>query len=213
MSVFSDRLQEQRKAKGYTQENFCEIIGISRDTLSKWENGSRSPKIDQLLTLCETLECDPDYLLGRIEHTRNNMQIASDVTGLTEDAIKTIRSIRGDVCCDFLKDAGCEPDSLRIDDTYVPCIEELLKRTAVLDDIYKALTYSSTHPFEYNYHGNSYSVHVSNACLKAAYTLDRSITAPEDSHIINDLEIYDYAIQFTRRKLELLQRAVLQSTK
>lgn len=213
MSAFSDKLQEQRKAKGYTQEKFCETIGISRDTLSKWENGSRSPKIDQLLTLCETLECDPDYLLGRIEHTRNNMQIASDVTGLSEDAIKTIRSIRGDVCCDFLKDAGCEPDSLSIGDTYAPCIEELLKRTAILDDIYKALTYSSKHSFEYNYHRNIYNVHVSDACLKVAYTLDKSITAPEDSHIITDLEIYDYAIQFTRRKLELLQGTVLRSTK
>lgn len=213
MSAFSDRLQKQRKAKGYTQEDFCEIIGISRDTLSKWENGNRCPNIGQLLNLCEVLECDPDYLLGRIEHTKNNMQIASDVTGLSEDAIKTIRSIRGDVCCNFLKDAGCEPDSLGIGDTYAPCIEELLKRTAVLDDIYEALTYSSKHSFEYNYHRNYYNVHVSDACLKVAYTLDKSITAPEDSHIINDLEIYDYAIQFTRRKLELLQGAVLRSTK
>lgn len=213
MSAFSDRLREQRKAKEYTQERFSDTIGISRDTLSKWENGSRSPTIEQLLNLCEILECDPDYLLGRIEHTRNNMQIASEVTGLSEDAIKTIRSIRGDVCCNFLKDAGCEPDSLDIGDTYAPCIEELLKRTAVLDDIYKALTYSSKHSFEYNYHRNNYNVHVSDACLKVAYTLDKSITAPEDSHIISDLEIYDYAIQFTRRKLELLQGAVFQSTK
>lgn len=213
MSAFSDRLHEQRIARGYTQERFCEIIGVSRDTLSKWENGHSCPNIEQLLDLCNILECDPDYLLGRIEHTRNNMQIASDVTGLSEDAIKTIRGIRGDVCCDFLKDAGCEPDSLDIDDTYAPCIEELLKRTAVLDYIYKALTYSKTHPFEYHYHGNSHNMHISDACLRVAYTLDKSITAPEDSHIINDLEIYDYAIQFTRRKLELLQGVVLHSTK
>ncbi len=91
MSVFSDKLRECRKEKGYTQEKLCEILNISRDTLSKWENGSRCPDLNELCRICDTFECDLDYLTGRIEHRTNALQITCDTTGLSIASVKLLQ--------------------------------------------------------------------------------------------------------------------------
>ncbi len=36
-----------RKKKGYSQENLAEILGVSRQTISKWELGDTSPDLKQ----------------------------------------------------------------------------------------------------------------------------------------------------------------------
>ena len=42
-----------RKGKGESQENLAEQLGVSADTVSKWERGVVCPNIDQLKGLCE----------------------------------------------------------------------------------------------------------------------------------------------------------------
>ena len=56
-------LSDERKAKGYTQKQLSELLGISDKTISKWECGNGFPKASLLLPLCNELEITVNELL------------------------------------------------------------------------------------------------------------------------------------------------------
>ncbi len=43
--MFSDKLQKLRKAKGFSQESLAEKLGVSRQTVAKWESGESLPDL------------------------------------------------------------------------------------------------------------------------------------------------------------------------
>lgn len=51
--LFGKAISFARKGKGESQENLAEQLGVSADTVSKWERGVVCPNIDQLKGLCE----------------------------------------------------------------------------------------------------------------------------------------------------------------
>lgn len=64
------RLQELRKKAGYSQEQLAEMLGISRQAISKWESGQGNPDLDNLTKLTEIYAVSADYLLlGRQSDT------------------------------------------------------------------------------------------------------------------------------------------------
>ena len=79
MSVFQDNLVKIRKEKGYTQEKLAESLNISRDKLSRWENGSRTPDLNELLKICDIFECDLDYLVGKIKYPTHILQNVCEI--------------------------------------------------------------------------------------------------------------------------------------
>lgn len=60
---FSERIRQIRKATGETQEQFARRLGISKQILSLYEQGQRSPKVAQIEKFAGILELAPDYLL------------------------------------------------------------------------------------------------------------------------------------------------------
>ena len=56
-------LFDERKAKGYTQKQLSELLGISDKTISKWECGNGFPEASLLLPLCNELEITVNELL------------------------------------------------------------------------------------------------------------------------------------------------------
>lgn len=64
---FSQRLQESRNNKQFSQKEFSELLFVNQNTVSMWESGKREPSFDMLLAICEILEVTTDYLLGRVE--------------------------------------------------------------------------------------------------------------------------------------------------
>lgn len=90
MSVFADTLTNERENYGYTQEELSEMLGISRDTLSKWENGHRLPDIEQLQKICKIFNCDVDYMLGNIPERNHNTRKMMNKTGLSEKTIQLL---------------------------------------------------------------------------------------------------------------------------
>ena len=43
--MFSEKLQKLRKARGYSQETLAEKLGVSRQTVAKWEAGESLPDL------------------------------------------------------------------------------------------------------------------------------------------------------------------------
>lgn len=58
-----EKLQALRKKKGYTQEDLAELLGVSRQSVSKWESDSAFPETEKLIELSKIYKCSIDYLL------------------------------------------------------------------------------------------------------------------------------------------------------
>ena len=61
--TLGDKLTKLRKENNYTQEQLADILGVSRQALSKWENNAAYPETDKLIRMSELFDCSLDYLL------------------------------------------------------------------------------------------------------------------------------------------------------
>ena len=61
---FCDKIIKLRKRYGYTQETFAGEVGVSRQSVYKWENGSSYPEVEKLLKIARTLFITVDDLLN-----------------------------------------------------------------------------------------------------------------------------------------------------
>ena len=59
----SDNIQFLRKRRGLTQEQFAEALGVTRQSVSKWESGQSYPEMEKLLQMCELFGCDLETLV------------------------------------------------------------------------------------------------------------------------------------------------------
>lgn len=62
-STIGSRIAEARKAHGYTQEEFSQMLDVSAQAVSKWENDISCPDIQLLPKIAEILGMTTDQLL------------------------------------------------------------------------------------------------------------------------------------------------------
>lgn len=60
----SQRIASMRGYRLLKQEQLGDLVGVTKQTISGWENGRRAPDADNLIKLCQVLNCSADYLLG-----------------------------------------------------------------------------------------------------------------------------------------------------
>lgn len=63
---FSTNLKDFRNAKGLTQEELAEYVGITRQMISGMEKGVKEPNLTTLLRIAEVLKVTPNDLCGII---------------------------------------------------------------------------------------------------------------------------------------------------
>ena len=68
---FADNLVYLRQHYGVTQEGLAEQLGVSRQTVSKWEAGTNYPEMDKLLALCDLFHTNLDDLMRGSVHVAN----------------------------------------------------------------------------------------------------------------------------------------------
>ena len=61
---FDERLMSLRKAKGWSQEELANKIGVSRQTISKWESFQTIPDMNKLMELSKIFEISVDELIN-----------------------------------------------------------------------------------------------------------------------------------------------------
>ncbi len=59
-------LKQHREASKMTQEFVAEAIGVSRQAVSKWENGISDPSTSNLIALAKLFQISPEDLLREI---------------------------------------------------------------------------------------------------------------------------------------------------
>lgn len=60
-------LYSERARMGKTQSELAEELGVSKYTISNWENGNAPINADALIVLARKFRCSTDYLLGMTE--------------------------------------------------------------------------------------------------------------------------------------------------
>lgn len=65
-------LREIRKKKGYSQLKVAMDLNISREALSYYENGKRSPDLEMLVKMSEYFNASIDYLITGKEFARRS---------------------------------------------------------------------------------------------------------------------------------------------
>ena len=71
-------IMRYRKERGLSQEKVAEFMGISRQAVTKWENGVSKPSSDNLIKLAELFEISVGALLGYEE--REEAPIEPNIT-------------------------------------------------------------------------------------------------------------------------------------
>ena len=61
-------------------------------TVQSWEQGKSFPSTDVLANICDLLECDADYLLGRIDERKHDINDVRRYTGLSATAIEQLHT-------------------------------------------------------------------------------------------------------------------------
>ena len=78
---FGDNLKTIRKNKKMSQEQLAEKMNVSRQSVSKWENGEAYPEMNNILELCKIFNCKINDLI----HTD-----MSDISSLDEEIIMNV---------------------------------------------------------------------------------------------------------------------------
>ena len=58
-----EKIYKLRKEKGLSQEALAELVGTTRQAISKWENNQGYPETEKLLMLSNVFEVSIDFLL------------------------------------------------------------------------------------------------------------------------------------------------------
>lgn len=92
-----DRIRELRTAAGHTQDDLAELLDQKRQVVSYYENGTRMPNIEQIMTIAKEYNTTTDYLLGLTEtatelktEDSKALRICCDYTGLSEKSIECL---------------------------------------------------------------------------------------------------------------------------
>ncbi len=97
--ILADKIIENRKKNGWSQEELAEKLGVSRQSVSKWESAQAIPDMKKILQLSEVFGVSTDYLMKDEIEERPSAELAPVDNGLEE----TVRSVSMEEAVSFLK--------------------------------------------------------------------------------------------------------------
>ena len=87
--TLGEKIARQRKELNYTQEQLADILGVSRQSISKWESDIAYPETDKLIELGKLFDCSMDYLLKEKITEKDGVQ----TSGFTEKVEEIRRKV------------------------------------------------------------------------------------------------------------------------
>lgn len=92
---FGDNLKKLRKSKKISQEKLAEKMGVSRQSVSKWETGEAYPEMNNILELCKIFHCHINDLVHEDMSNINSLdeEIKMRVVKFKEDKQKKMKGL------------------------------------------------------------------------------------------------------------------------
>lgn len=78
----SDKITKLRKANGWSQEELAEQLNVSRQAISRWENGTALPDANNILQLSKLFNVTTDYLLNEDYSSDNDIPCVKEVRSI-----------------------------------------------------------------------------------------------------------------------------------
>ena len=82
--TLGEKLSKLRKEYNYTQEQLADLLGVSRQSISKWESDIAYPETEKLIELGKLFECSMDFLL-------KNRPNKTERVGITHSSVKSLK--------------------------------------------------------------------------------------------------------------------------
>ncbi|HIZ19629.1 MAG TPA: helix-turn-helix domain-containing protein [Firmicutes bacterium] len=89
--MLGERIRQLRAGRGISQVELADALGVTKQSVSNWENNNIQPSIDMLLKLSAYFSVSTDSLLGLDDRTY------LEVTGLSEEKLRHIQFIIEDM--------------------------------------------------------------------------------------------------------------------
>ena len=61
--ILADKIMNERKKNGWSQEELAEQLNVSRQSVSKWEGAQAIPDLQKIIAMAELFGVSTDYLL------------------------------------------------------------------------------------------------------------------------------------------------------
>ena len=97
--ILADKIIENRKKNGWSQEELADKLGVSRQSVSKWESAQAIPDMKKILQLSEVFGVSTDYLMKDEIEEKPAAELAPVDNGLEE----TVRNVSMEEAVSFLK--------------------------------------------------------------------------------------------------------------
>lgn len=62
--MLNRRIRELRQSRGFSQVELASKLGVTKQSVSNWENDNIQPSIEMLIQLAKVFSVSTDYLLG-----------------------------------------------------------------------------------------------------------------------------------------------------
>ncbi|MFV0480203.1 MAG: helix-turn-helix domain-containing protein [Anaerorhabdus sp.] len=95
--ILADKIIEERKRSGWSQEELAEKLGVSRQSISKWEGAQSIPDINRIIQMAEIFGVSTDYLL-KDKAKRENKELE-----ISAETVDNLRCVSMEEANDFLK--------------------------------------------------------------------------------------------------------------
>lgn len=97
--ILADKIIENRKRNGWSQEELADKLGVSRQSVSKWESAQAVPDMKKILQLSEIFGVSTDYLMKDEIETADRTENVIVDDGLEE----TVRRVSMEEASAFLE--------------------------------------------------------------------------------------------------------------
>lgn len=89
--MLNQRIRELRIAQNMSQVELARKLGVTKQSVSNWENDNILPSIEMLIRIARTFCVSTDYLLGMTDTD------TLDVSGLSQQVVAHLRQIINDL--------------------------------------------------------------------------------------------------------------------
>lgn len=89
--TLNENIRQLRMARNLSQVDLAKALGVTKQSISNWENNNIQPSIDMLIHLAEYFSVSTDYLLGL------DQRKYVEISGLTDRQLAHIADIINDI--------------------------------------------------------------------------------------------------------------------
>lgn len=100
--TLGEKIHQLRKASGISQEQLAEQLGVSRQSISKWELNDAIPDVSKIIMISELFSVSTDELLKKSNNKESNINVNSNKNTLTLEEITKLNLAHKQITIGFM---------------------------------------------------------------------------------------------------------------